>query len=90
MTQLSLVHPRYSTTDISLAAYLHCQGYPLLSTDNQGFPTIFHFVHTPELEKAVYLFETYKCEGNIRHFYTSYKLMIEKIKGDAKGKKGNR
>jgi len=90
MTQLQLVHPHYSTADISLAAYLHLEGYQLTHTDHSEFPTLFYFINTKELPHSVNLFECGKAVCNPRQYYYSYKLMIEKLKDNGTSKRGNR
>jgi hypothetical protein len=81
----------YSTTDIALAAYLHSQGFDLISVDDSKFPTTFSFNNSSEdFQKYIGLWERTKAEGNLVQFYRSYKTMISKIKDNNSKEKRKR
>ena len=78
----------FITTEIALAAYLHSEGFNLIDVDESQFPTKFTFENSSsKLQECVSLWERTKAEGNLYHFYRSYKAMIARIKD---GNSGNR
>ena len=70
-------------TDISLAAYLHLEGFVIVDVNISSFPTKFVFQdNSGKLSKSIYLWKCGKAEGNLFQYYRSYKEMIARVKHD--------
>ncbi len=84
-------HSECSTTDIALAAYLHSEGFELITVDESKFPAKFFFRNdSPKLANCIALWERAKAEGNLFQFYRSYKTMIARIKDNGSSRRRTR
>jgi hypothetical protein len=70
----------FSTTTLTLAAYLHSKGFNFLDTDKIDGDIIFRFEQSEELKAAVQLFRLGKAEGNINEYEASRRHMISLVK----------
>jgi hypothetical protein len=77
---------QYSTSIISLATYIHCEGYRLLKADTTQFPTVFIFTSDSKLDDIIHNYECGKAICNPKQYYESYKLLISKLKDNGNNK----
>ena len=71
---------RFTTTDISLAAYLLSQGIVLIDVETDIFPSKFIFQNdNPQISDFARDFHAGIARGNILDFYKSYRELLRKV-----------